>query len=127
MPAPAIKIEPAEGQWSRPPAELILGVRPKSVSQTTSVVSSSPALFKVDEQLPGALIERRDAVVLEGVEVVERECPSRRRKRSRSERRPRRAGARAGSTGRSGCGHTGHVDRGSSRLSSKARFVSGAP
>ena len=65
MPAPAIIAKPAVAQWSRPLAELIFGVRPKSVSQTTSVVSSSPALFQVDQQFRQALIDRRHQAVLQ--------------------------------------------------------------
>src|SRR5262249_2983714 len=41
-PPHASKRRPAVDQWSRPAAELIFGVRPKSVIQTTRVVPSSP-------------------------------------------------------------------------------------
>src|SRR5207244_4889379 len=42
MPPPASTVVQALGKWSRPLLPLILGVRPNSPIQTTSVLSSSP-------------------------------------------------------------------------------------
>jgi len=45
-PPPAIDIVQHCGQWSRPPAGLIFGVRPNSPIATTSVLSSMPRLAR---------------------------------------------------------------------------------
>src|ERR1041385_8308848 len=42
MPAPARIAKPAVDQWSRPDAELIFGVRPKSVSQDRKSTRLNP-------------------------------------------------------------------------------------
>src|SRR5258708_661746 len=46
MPPPAIDIVQHCGQWSRPPAGLIFGVRPNSPIATTIVLESSPRSCK---------------------------------------------------------------------------------
>ena len=62
--------KPALAQWSRPLAALICGVRPKSVSQTTSVDVEQAALFQVDQELRQALIDARHQAVFQALEVV---------------------------------------------------------
>ena len=59
------------GQWSRPPDELIRGVRPNSPAATTSVDSSRPRLIEiVDQGREGAVeIGKQDtSVVVESAE-----------------------------------------------------------
>ena len=59
MPPPAIDTVQHCGQWSRPPAGLIFGVRPNSPIATTIVLSSSPRLVEVFEQRRVGVVEHR--------------------------------------------------------------------
>ena len=54
----------------------MIGVRPKSVSQTTSVVSKRPRLLEVGQQGRQSLIDGGHQVVLERIEIVLMRVPA---------------------------------------------------
>ena len=71
-PPPAIDIVQHCGQWSRPPAGLIFGVRPNSPIATTSVLSSRPRLAQILEQRRVGVVEHRPEQIAVRLDRAER-------------------------------------------------------